>query len=73
MGIKVQELINRLTEYAAKSPENGVAEVMLGSANEVVWEFGGANDAKGVMGGHILILVPDPNGKRFGVRELNLQ
>ncbi len=71
--ITVSELIVRLSEYAAKSPENGMAEIMLGSTNELVWEFGEGRDGKGLMGGHILILVPNLNGNRIAVRELRLQ
>lgn len=68
--ITVSELILRLSEYAAKSPENGTVEVMLGSTNEVVWEFGEGKDGKEIMGGHILILAPNLHGKRIAVREM---
>lgn len=68
--ITVSDLILRLSEYAAKSPAHGSVEVMLGSTNELVWEFGEGKDGRELMGGHILILAPNLTGKRIAIREI---
>ncbi len=69
--ITVSELIVKLSQYAAQSPENGSAEVMLGSFGEVCYQFAGANDAREYSENkHLLIFIPDPNGKHIGIRQL---
>lgn len=66
--VQVSEFIAKLTAYAAQSPENGSAEVMLQFADGLCYEIEKANDARGVPGEHFLILIPYLKGRRFGVR-----
>ncbi len=70
--MNVRELLTHLTNYAAQSPQNGQAEVMMQYFDEVVYAIAGANDAKGMSGEHLLILVPDVKN-RIGVKPLNVQ
>ena len=71
--MKVTDLINHLSAYAAKSPENGKAEVMIQFFDDMCYGILGANDARGVVPGqHMLIIVPDVK-ERIGVRELKIQ
>ena len=70
--MKVSDLITHLASYAAKSPENGSAEVMLQYFDDVCYGILGANDARGIGGHHMLIIVPDSKD-RIGVRELKIQ
>lgn len=58
--MKVTDLITHLTAYAAQSPENGSAEVLLQSFDEMCYGIAGANDGRGMSPGeHALIIVPD--------------
>lgn len=68
----VTDLINHLTVYAAKSPENGSATVMLQYFDDICYGIAGANDARGIGGHHMLLIVPDVKD-RIGVRELKVQ
>lgn len=72
LRMKVSELIANLTTWAAQSPENSSAEVMLQFFDDMVYGIAGANDARGMGGQHLLIIVPDMNA-RIGVRELKIQ
>lgn len=70
--MKVSDLINHLTVYAAKSPENKHADVRLQFFDEMCYGIFGANDAKGMFNQHFLIIVPDTKEK-IGVKALHVQ
>jgi len=70
--MQVNDLINHLKNYAARSPENAGAEVRLQFFDEVTYGIAGANDARGVPGHHLLLIVPDMLDK-LGVRSLKIQ
>lgn len=70
--MKVQDLIDHLTTYAKKSPENPAATVMLQFFDEQCYGIIGANDAKGMYNQHFLIIVPDLRDK-IGVKAINIQ
>lgn len=71
--MQVNELLQHLTNYAAHSPENGLAQVRFQSPEgmQLTWGISGANDARGLPGQHLLILLPDVND-RLGVKELKI-
>ncbi len=66
------DLIGHLKTYAAQAPENMGAEVRLQFFDEMTYGIAGANDARGVPGQVLLLIVPDINDK-LGVRSLKLQ
>lgn len=70
--MNVRDLIEHLTAYAKKSPENQMATVMLQSFDEQCYGIAGANDAKGMYNQHLLIIVPDLRDK-IGVKTVNVQ
>lgn len=70
--MNVRDLILHLSTYASQSPENGSAEVMLQFFDEQCYGIAGANDARGMGSGHLLIIVPDLNVK-IGVKALKVQ
>lgn len=70
--MNVIDLITHLSSYAAKSPENGKADVKIQFFDDVCYGILGANDARGMPGQHFLIIVPDVK-ERIGVRELKIQ
>ena len=69
----VQELIDHLTGYANQSPENWTAEVRLKLHDDMCYELAGGDDLRGVPGEVYLVLRPNVNGSRFGVREFRRQ
>lgn len=68
----VIELIGHLTNFGKQSPENAHATVMLQGFDDIVYGIAGANNAKGMYGEHMLIIVPDTN-QRVGVKAFKLQ
>lgn len=71
--MNVSELINNLAAFAAQSPENAHAEVMLKFDGDICFEIGRADDCRAMGGVHFLVLVPDERGKRIGIREMKIQ
>ncbi len=67
----VSDLILHLSNYASRSPENGSAQVRFQSPEgmRMTWGISGANDARGVTGGRLLILLPDVGAGGLGIRE----
>lgn len=70
--MNVIDLIGHLKNYAAQSPENAGAEVRLQFFDDVTYGIAGANDARGMPGQHLLLIVPDIMDK-LGVRSLKVQ
>jgi len=71
--MKVSEFILKLSAYATQSPENGSAEVLIQSFDEMAYAILGANDCKGMGAGqHALVLVPDLNVS-IKLKELKVQ
>lgn len=67
--MKAAELLAHLTAYVAQSPENGHAEVKLALQDGAAYDIAGANDARGLVNEHFLILMPDM-GSGIGVKTL---
>ncbi len=58
--MNVNELIQRLQTFAAQSPENGYADVMLQYFDDRAYGIMGANDCRGMLSNqHALVIVPD--------------
>jgi hypothetical protein len=66
----VQELIIHLSRYAAASPENGHAKVLLRFDEELCVQIAGGEELKGLPGEHYLVLGPDFTGTRFKMKAL---
>lgn len=70
--MNVLDLISHLKTYAAQAPENAGAEVRLQWFEGMTYGIAGANDARGMPGQVMLLIVPDLNDK-LGVKEMKIQ
>lgn len=69
----VNEFIANLVKFSKASPQNGQAQIMLKFSGDICFELGRADNAKGFNGSHYLILCPNEQGTKFGVREMRVQ
>ena len=69
--MNVTDFIHHLKNYAAQAPENAAAEVRLQWFDGITYGIAGANDARGMPGQHLLLIVPDLKDK-LGVKEMKI-